>query len=134
MADATWEQVIEVGKQAGTIIIAGFGEPMTNPDFRRMLRDLDEARINFSFSTNGIGFEKFAPELAMLKYRRHVNISIDSPDPEVYKDIRGGDVKRALSGARAISMALKGRVAVTVAAVVMKYNARSLLSFPKVLA
>jgi len=133
MSDATWEQVISMGKQAGTIIIAGFGEPLTNPDFRSMLRDLDDAKIEYSFSTNGIGFEKFAPELATLKYLKHVNISIDSPDPDIFMDIRGGDVNRALSGARAIAAALQGKIMVTVAAVMMRSNAWSLVKFPAML-
>jgi len=133
MSDATWEQVIAMGKQAGAIIIAGFGEPLTNPDFRRMLRDLDEAKIDYSFSTNGIGFEKFAPELATLKYLKHVNISIDSPDPDIYQEIRGGDVHRALSGARAIAAALGGKILVTIAVVMMRSNAWSLVKFPKMM-
>jgi len=130
MTEATWEQVVRMGKLAGQVTIAGFGEPLTHPDFRKMLRALDEAGIEISFSTNGIGFEKFAPELAELRNLKHVNISIDSPDPEIYLDIRGGDVERALSGARAIGAALRDRVPVTIAVVVMKQNVRSLLAFP----
>jgi radical SAM protein with 4Fe4S-binding SPASM domain len=101
-----------------------------------MLRDLNRNQISFSFSTNGIGFEKFAHELAELEYLNHVNISIDSPDPSVYKEIRGGDLHRALAGARAIADALRNRtpkIPVTVAAVIMKSNAWSLLGFPPLL-
>ncbi len=134
MTDATWDEVKAMARQCQSVIIAGFGEPMTNPEFREMMRELDDEGISFSFSTNGIGFEKFAADLATYKHLNHVNISIDSPDPAVYREIRGGELSRAISGARAIADALRGtKVPVTIAAVIMKSNAWSLLGFPPLL-
>lgn len=134
LADADWEQVKRYSQAAGRVLLVGFGEPLTHPRFLQMLHELDELRIETSFSTNGIGAEAVAGELARLKHLRHVNISIDSPDPAVYQDIRGGDVSRALQGMRAIAAAMPDRVDVTVNSVVMKSNVRSLLSFPAILA
>jgi radical SAM protein with 4Fe4S-binding SPASM domain len=131
--DADWEQVKRLSATAGRIMLVGFGEPMTHPRFVGMLQELDKLGVEVSFSTNGIGAELIAPRLALIKHLRHVNISIDSPDPKLYEDIRGGDVNRALSGMRAIAAALPDRVDVTVNSVVMKQNVRSLIAFPAIL-
>ncbi|HYP14836.1 MAG TPA: radical SAM protein [Bryobacteraceae bacterium] len=133
LADADWEQVKRMSRAAGRALVVGFGEPLTHPRFVPMLHELDELGVEISFSTNGIGAEAVAGDFATLKNLRHVNISIDSPDPEIYREIRGGDVSRALQGMTAIAAAMPDRVDVSVNSVVMKSNVRSLLQFPAIL-
>jgi radical SAM protein with 4Fe4S-binding SPASM domain len=133
LGEAEWEQVKRMGASVGRVMILGFGEPMTHPKFVPMLFELDELGIETSFSTNGIGGELIADRLAELKHLRHINISIDSPDERIFKEIRGGELQRVLVGMRALAAAVAGRVTVTVASVVMKSNVRSLLAFPSIL-
>jgi radical SAM protein with 4Fe4S-binding SPASM domain len=133
IGDADWEQVKRLSAVAGRVLLVGFGEPVTHPGFVPMLRELDALGVEIQFSTNGIGGELIAPHLAALKCLRHVNISIDSPDPKIYEDIRGGDLSRALLGMRAIANAVPDRVDVGVTTVVMRSNVRSLKAFPAIL-
>jgi radical SAM protein with 4Fe4S-binding SPASM domain len=60
-------------------------------------------------------------------------VSIDSPDPAVYRDTRGGDLHRACEGARRLASAL-GPGKVTVSSVMMQITIESLAAFPPVLA
>lgn len=134
IGDANWEQVKDFARQSGRIMLVGFGEPLTHPDFLSMLEELDDLGVEISFSTNGIGAEVIAGPLAAIRGLRHVNVSIDSPDETIYREIRGGDVHRALAGLGSLAAALRHRMPVTVAAVAMKKNIRSMLVFPQLLA
>jgi radical SAM protein with 4Fe4S-binding SPASM domain len=65
----------------------------------------------------------------------HVDVSIDSPDPEVYLSIRGGNVKRALRGLENLMAAMPKpkRTLVSVSAVALRDNLDSLNAFPSLL-
>jgi MoaA/NifB/PqqE/SkfB family radical SAM enzyme len=134
ITDATWRQVLDAATEIGRVNLTGYGENTTNPKFVAMLRALDEREVKTSFTTNGIGVrDVLVAELAKMRHLECINVSIDSPDPEVYRRIRGGDVQRALRGLARISRALRPRVTVTVSSVVMAANVESLAWFPDVL-
>jgi radical SAM protein with 4Fe4S-binding SPASM domain len=116
------------------IIFGGFGEPTLHPHFHRLLLDLEENDICSSFSTNGILIRKSLLDiLPKLRKLKHVNISIDSPDPDVYKVIRGGKLEKALENVREIA-AQPSHFTVTVASIAMKTNIDTLKLFPPILA
>lgn len=133
ISELDWDQVKRLGRLCGRVAILGFGEPAMHPKFVSMLQELDDLGIETSFSTNGIGGEAIARHLSSLKRLRCVNISIDSPDPQIYEEIRGGDLGRALKGMRAIAALAPPHVTVTVSSVAMKSNIHSLVDFPAML-
>jgi radical SAM protein with 4Fe4S-binding SPASM domain len=130
--DASWDDIKRYAQAVGHVLISGYGEPMTNVRFLPMLQELDALGVNTSFSTNAIGAEHIAPQLGGLKHLISANVSIDSPDPAIYSDIRGGDLARVLKGLEALVQSLGARVSVS--AVAMASNLASLLGFPELLA
>lgn len=131
LGDKTWDEVKQLAQITRKVLLSGFGEPMTNVRFPSMLRELDELGVETSFSTNAIGAEHLAPVLRDLRYLTHVNVSIDSPDSAIYREIRGGDLHRVMKGLRALAEALPGRVSVS--SVAMVSNLESLRAFPAIL-
>jgi radical SAM protein with 4Fe4S-binding SPASM domain len=129
--DASWEDIKRYAVEVGHVLISGYGEPITNVRFLPMLQELDVLGVSTSFSTNGIGAEHIAPQLKQLRKLTSANVSIDSPDPDVYHDIRGGDLTRVLKGLEALVEALGSRVSVS--SVGMASNLASLRAFPDLL-
>ena len=79
------------------------GEPLARkgvPDLVRMLRGV-EGVDDISLTTNATLLPAFAADLARAGLSR-VNISIDSLDPERYRELtRGGSLQKALAGVEA---------------------------------
>jgi radical SAM protein with 4Fe4S-binding SPASM domain len=135
MQEVTWEQVRRLAKEIGRVNLTGYGEPLANPRFLPLLRELDDLDIKMGFSTNGALITPRTVEaLAALRYPIHVNISIDSPDPVLYHQIRGGDLDRALAGLRLLAAGLPPPKWVSVSSVVLDSNLDSLAAFPPLLA
>jgi MoaA/NifB/PqqE/SkfB family radical SAM enzyme len=134
MTDATWAEVVTAAREIGRVNLTGYGEIALHPGFPSMLRKLDDAGVRTSFSTNGIAMNaRRVAALAQLRHLECVNVSIDSPDPDVYHRIRGGDVGRALAGLSRLARALRPRTIVTASSVVMDENVESLAAFPDLL-
>ena len=131
LEDASWEQIRRYAVEVGHVLISGFGEPMTDVRFLPMLEELDALGVATGFSTNGIGAEHIADRIGKLQHLRSVNVSIDSPDPEIYRDIRGGDLDRVFKGLRALVAAVGPKVSVS--SVAMWSNLDSLQAFPALL-
>ena len=76
------------------------GEPLVRKgsvDFIRMLSGI-EPKLKISLTTNGLLLARYASELKEAGLSR-VNISLDTLDPEVYRNItRIGDLSQALAG------------------------------------
>jgi radical SAM protein with 4Fe4S-binding SPASM domain len=135
MTPEVWATVRELGGRIGKVLMTGFGEPFLHPGFLDMLRELDAAEVSISFSTNGILVtDEIVRELNQLKHLAHVNVSIDSPDEDVYREVRRGDVHRALEGMKRLVHGLHdGGSRITVSSVLMASTAESLLRFPAIL-
>jgi radical SAM protein with 4Fe4S-binding SPASM domain len=135
MQEEVWGGVIEAARQVTAVVVTGYGEPTNNPRFFRMLSDLDRLDVAIIFSTNGTNVGRdFVKQLAGLKNLAHVSVSVDSPDPDVFRAIRGGDVNRALQGVRFLAEGLPAGVVLAVSSVVMQCNLASLVAFPPILA
>jgi radical SAM protein with 4Fe4S-binding SPASM domain len=130
--DASWDDIKRYATQVGHVLISGYGEPMTSVRFLPMLQELDALGVQTSFSTNAIGAEHIAAQLGELRKLVTANVSIDSPDPKIYRDIRGGDLARVFRGLEALVAALGNRVSVS--SVAMASNLASLRAFPELLA
>lgn len=91
------------------------GEPLVRRDLMRLVRGLSRhlesgALQELTLTTNGSQLGRFAGELASAGVRR-VNVSMDSRDPQVFRDItRRGDLAVVLDGidkAQAAGLAVK---------------------------
>lgn len=134
MSDQLWRSVVPFAKQTGHANIGGYGEPLLNPRCLDYLRELDREAVHTTLTTNGtLVTPVIAAGLAALAHLDSVNVSIDSPDPAIYKTIRGGLVEKALTGVGYLAAALKPSQ-VTVSSVMMRTNIESLVAFPARLA
>ncbi len=131
MTEMVWEQVLDAAKHVEWVCVVGFGEPTLNPRCLSMLRDLERMGKRFTLSTNAYSLrQEFADGLAELNCLKHVNVSIDSPDPTVFHDIRKGDLERVWDGLRMLAKTLPERVSLTVTTVLMEGNVHTLAAFP----
>lgn len=136
MTSTMWEKVLDVAKRADSVIFAGFGEALTSAQSIPRLCEMDQFGVPMGISTNGTAInEKNAEKLASLKNLIHINVSIDSPDPNVYRSIRGGELEKALSGVKKLLDAFqeKDKEKITISSVLLKDGIGSLSSFPRIL-
>jgi radical SAM protein with 4Fe4S-binding SPASM domain len=133
--DLLWDDVVDLAKRVRQVVVAGFGEPLTNRRCLQLLEQLNELGVHMSLVTNGTALTPdHARRLAALQYLAQINISIDSPDPAVYFEVRGGQLDKALRGTRNLMAALDDPNRVTVSSVLMDINIASLADFPRLLA
>jgi radical SAM protein with 4Fe4S-binding SPASM domain len=137
MDDVVWNKILYIAQRSGChIIFSGYGEPLCNPNFILYIKKLNSIGITSSFSTNGIMLTKtIADKLRDIKRLSHINISLDSTDPEIYHSIRGADLNQALKGIKTLvnSVEISERTAITISSIVMERNLDSLYKFPKFL-
>ncbi len=70
------------------VYLWGVGEPLTNPNFLKMVEAAKELGMKVSFSTNGTFIdEKMARKIVELQVDEIV-FSVDSADPEMFEKIR----------------------------------------------
>ncbi|HEV8132383.1 MAG TPA: radical SAM protein [Acidobacteriota bacterium] len=129
-----------LAKKIGHVLFAGYGEPLLTPGFLELLEQLDAMGVNTSFSTNATMVSApIAERLARIGNLQNINISIDSPDPEIYSRIRGGPLEAALDGLRNLTAAFAGRklasgkTLLSVSSVAMRENLESLTALPAIL-
>ncbi|HEV7527244.1 MAG TPA: radical SAM protein [Acidimicrobiia bacterium] len=135
MHELVFEHVLAIARRCRRVILAGYGEPLTNPECLPMLRALDAEGIDIAIATNGIALTPtIAEELVALEHVTFINISIDSPDPDVYHQVRGGNVERSLQGLRNLMAVVNTPDRVVVSSVAMATNLASLVEFPALLA
>ena len=79
--------------------VAGNSEPMLNPDLRENFQILNENSIRSTFVTNGHYLNRKNID-AMIECQQptSVNVSLDAIDPVIYKEIRGADNTKVLTG------------------------------------
>src|SRR4029079_6876540 len=98
MFDAVFDEVLAVARSCRRVIVAGYGEALTNPQCLPMLRALDAERTDMSLATNGLALSPTAARaLTEIRHLSMINVSIDSPDPDIYRAVRRGNVDRALA-------------------------------------
>src|SRR3954451_19247287 len=52
MHDLVFDQVLDLAARCGRVVLAGYGEPLTNPQCLPMLRALNERGVDISIATN----------------------------------------------------------------------------------
>lgn len=135
MSETVWIGVRDAAAHIGEVIVAGFGEALVSVDCLPRLHELDALGVRIGITTNGTPLTRaVSAQLAALRHLVHVNISIDSPDPAVYRNIRGGELGKALQGAQNIVRAMHDPRTVTVSSLLMGDSVASLEDFPAQLA
>lgn len=136
LAPALWRALLnETNATVRKIIFVGFGEPMLNPSFGTMLLDADRQGITTGFSTNGGTLPSGFTDLAsQLQHLAHINVSIETVNEGVYRDIRGGKAAKALASLEALNAAFGETTTVTASAIVMRSTIASLPDLPPALA
>jgi MoaA/NifB/PqqE/SkfB family radical SAM enzyme len=134
MSEATWRALVAAAQWVGRVALAGYGEPFTDPQGIDRLEELDGLGVAMAVATNGT---RVTPDIARrlgdLEHLIEVNVSIDSPDPATYRQLRHGSLARAFAGLGWLGAALYERRLV-VSAVLFSDNAGSWPGFPGVLA
>lgn len=107
----TFDEIVEltkiaVSKGVDKVRITG-GEPLVRNgiiDLLKMIGEIDGIK-DYAMTSNGIFLDKFADDLAKAGLHR-VNISLDTMNPERYKQItRGGDIQKVFDGIQAAKKA-----------------------------
>lgn len=134
ISEPLWHKLAgEFERDVESVIFAGFGEPTLNRRFHEMLIELDARNIPTSFSTNAISLpSRLLATLPKLRCLTHINVSIDSPDPAIYRKMRGGNLHKVLANVRKLSC-IKGSFVLSVSSIAMKSNIESLLAMPPLL-
>ena len=135
MTDVVFDELLDIARRCRRVVLAGYGEPLTNPQCIPMLQALDAEGIDVSMATNGLALSpELARQLVAIRHLTHINVSIDSPDPDVYREVRGGNVRRALQGLRNLMAEIDNRDRVQVSSVALHSNLHTLVEFPALLA
>lgn len=133
---AVWRRLLDdIDGRVEKVILTGFGEPMLHPHLLDMLSDLEERSIPFGLTTNGVhikpGIEEMLPGLTGL---RHLNVSIDSFDADIYRHIRKGKITKCLATIARLVRACGPQTLFSVSAIIMKTTLPSLRVAPQQLA
>ncbi|MBR9893536.1 radical SAM protein [bacterium] len=133
--DGVWNSFLDgLGSSVGRVILTGFGEPMLHPHLMRFLGDLQDRRIPYSLSTNGVYVqEDFLRSFKRLTYLDHLNISIDSVDPDIYQRVRRGKISKCSETIKKLVAARGPHTAISVSCVLMKSTLSSLVNAPRTL-
>lgn len=112
-ADLTWElftATLDTFPNLRHVQLQGEGEPLLHPRYFEMARELKRRGIRVSVITNGslLTKEGIADQLLEIPFQR-VSISIESPDPQRFKEIRGGSLAKVKEGIRLLVKSKKAR-------------------------
>lgn len=132
LPEELWPEILQFSTRVGYVRLHGFGEPLCCPELLTKMRALDDLGVSTCFSTNGTNLADFVDELAGLKHLLHVNVSIDSPDPFTYRQIRQADLAQ-VSSALALLVQRLPETNISVSSVATVETLPTLCQFPEFL-
>jgi cyclic pyranopterin phosphate synthase len=100
------EEIVRIARVAISLNITRIkitgGEPLLRKEILEIVENIAglEGLTDLSMTTNGTHLKKLAKNLKTAGLSR-VNVSLPTLDPEVYRDLMGGDLHDALQGVRA---------------------------------
>lgn len=95
---STFEQTLVAFPHLTQLELQGEGEPLMHPRFFDMLRLARSRGIAVSFITNGSLLSPDAVRQILDLGVEKISVSMESADPESFRDIRGGKLEKVLSG------------------------------------
>lgn len=120
----TFQQFKEVIKKIPSVSMmnfVGLGEPLTHPEFYRMLKFAESKGIDATLSTNGLLLDEKKIE-RLPENMREIYFSIDSALPEVYKKIRGANLRTVIQNIKKFKK-MRNDVKTWIQCVLMRRNA-----------
>jgi radical SAM protein with 4Fe4S-binding SPASM domain len=134
MTEVVFDELLQIARRCRAVILAGYGEPLTSSQCLPMLRALDAEGIDVAMATNGLLLSpETARQLVSIRHLSMINVSLDSPDPVVYRHVRGGNVERAIDGIRNLMAVVDDPRRVVVSAVAMRSTVPTLDGLPDLL-
>lgn len=100
----TFKDVLSSIKNLKHISIQGEGEPLLHPHFFDMVKivEMEHPQAKVSFITNGSLFSNENISKILSSNVHKILVSIESPKPEDFRDIRGGKLEKVLAGISAL--------------------------------
>ncbi len=97
---SVFEQIIDSVQDVVEIMLYGDGEPLLYPKYFDMVDAIKKRhpRCKIHFFTNGSQFTPHNIEKILNRGIDIVHISIESADPEVFRDMRGADLQKVIEG------------------------------------
>lgn len=133
--DVVWKRILEVAPKVGYININGWGENFTDPRFLEFLCELGALEVPVCFTTNGTYITpEIARSLGKLSNIDRITVSVDSPDPDTFRAIRGISLEPVIRGLRSLLEHYPRPSDVVVCSVVTDRTLLSLRAFPALLA
>jgi len=118
-----FKRILDQFPKVRAITLQGCGETLLNPDLGEMLT-LNQCRnIDFTIVTNGTLLNE--RNINKLKNVSSVTVSIDSANPERYKEIRGAKLELVINNLKKLKQ-LKKDVKLSIQAVIMEETVESL--------
>jgi len=105
------------------ITLQGCGETLLNPELPKMLTLGQSRNIDFTIVTNGTLLNE--SNIKMLKNVSRVTVSVDSPHPERYKEIRGANLEVVINNLKKLKQ-LKKDVKLSIQAIIIEETIESL--------
>lgn len=126
---STFSELIERIPHLRIVNFIGLGEPLLNPEVFDILHIARDKNIEAVLTTNASlltdeNIEKIPPNL------RNIAISIDSPSPEEFRRIRGGNLDTVLANLRRMKKK-KSSINIQIQAILMKDTLDSLAGLPE---
>jgi MoaA/NifB/PqqE/SkfB family radical SAM enzyme len=111
------------------------GEPTLRPDLEPLIARIAERNIRPTMTTNATLITRERAAALAVAGLRGVNVSIDSPDPEIHDRLRGikGAWKRAVKGTRYLRRRMK-KGSLRINTVISRLNYASLSDLPELTA
>jgi MoaA/NifB/PqqE/SkfB family radical SAM enzyme len=99
---ADFDRVLAAFPHVEQLELQGEGEPLLHPGFFEMARRASERGIRVSSVTNGSLFTPRNIEHLLEAGVSALLVSIESPDPDEFRRIRGGRLEKVVDGIRAL--------------------------------
>ncbi len=90
MTPETFRKILNRFPCLRNICLSGIGEPFLNPHLDKILSECKKRDLHVVLPTNGLIFEHLGNPGKLIRMIDFLSISIDSPYPEQYADIRKG--------------------------------------------
>jgi radical SAM protein with 4Fe4S-binding SPASM domain len=135
MNGSLWDKIRPILRDVEVLFLLGDGEVFAHPHFLSYVEEADSLGVQTVFSTNGqlLNAERIE-RIAALQHLFRMTLSIDSPDPEIYRRIRGTSLAPVMQALREMGRRSPLADRICVNAVVMKKTLPSLQQFPQQLA
>src|SRR5581483_3580268 len=109
LREDTFARVLDALPDLRHIELLGEGEPLLHPRFFDMARQALKRGLRVSFITNGSLLSPSVVDQILGLGFWDVSMSLESADPEVFRNLRGGKLEKVIEGVRRLVAARDAR-------------------------